>query len=285
MTLRRIHLFESRSAAFRGDSVLQENVIVHATKTDANRDTVVVSISNGSPGAPVTKRTCAYKEVVAPDDARSFIHVVPHCSGVDVREKVAGLQATLSELGLKISTGRVVDFRATEFLRHQAGANTVPLIRPCHFEHGLARWPAKKERKPCAILDVESTRNLLVPRGNYVLVKRFSAKEEKRRVVATAYDPTYIESARVGFENHLNYFHSDGKGFGKKLARGLTAFLNSTIVDMYFRHFSGHTQVNATDLRSLRYPSSTQLENLGAKVGTAVTAQHELDEIVSTEVF
>ena len=40
-------------------------------------------------------------------------------------------------------------------------------------------------------------------------------------------------------------------------------FLNSTAVDDYFRRFSGHTQVNATDLRLLRYPEIKELEQLG----------------------
>jgi len=34
-------------------------------------------------------------------------------------------------------------------------------------------------------------------------------------------------------------------------------------VDDYFRRFSGHTQVNATDLRLLRYPGRRDLEELG----------------------
>ena len=55
----------------------------------------------------------------------------------------------------------------------------------------------------------------------------------------------------MGFENHLNYFHKKGRGIDMPLARGLAAFLNSTLVDAYFRQFNGHTQVNATDLRSL----------------------------------
>jgi len=52
------------------------------------------------------------------------------------------------------------------------------------------------------------------------------------------------------------------------LARGLAAFLNSTVADSYFRQFNGHTQVNATDLRSFRYPSVAQLATIGRQIGT-----------------
>ncbi len=45
-----------------------------------------------------------------------------------------------------------------------------------------------------------------MPRGTYVLVKRFSSKEEARRVVATVCDPEAVPGDKVGFENHLNVF-------------------------------------------------------------------------------
>jgi adenine-specific DNA-methyltransferase len=64
----------------------------------------------------------------------------------------------------------------------------------------------------------------------------------------------------VGFENHLNVIHRNRQGLPVAVARGLVAYLNSQAVDDYFRTFSGHTQVNATDLRRLRYPSLEQLE-------------------------
>jgi adenine-specific DNA-methyltransferase len=64
------------------------------------------------------------------------------------------------------------------------------------------------------------------------------------------------------------------------VAKGLTAFLNSTLVDSYFRQFSGHTQVNATDLRSLRYPAWEKLVALGRRVGASFPAQDELDRLV-----
>ena len=52
-----------------------------------------------------------------------------------------------------------------------------------------------------------------MPNGVYVLVKRFSAKEERRRIVAAVFRPEHNLAgfASVGFENHLNYFHGKGQ--------------------------------------------------------------------------
>ena len=105
-----------------------------------------------------------------------------------------------------------------------------------------------------------------MPAGTYVLVERFTSKEERRRVVASIYNPERIRAPLIGSENHLNYFHLKGHGIPINLAKGLAAFLNSTILDGYFRQFSGHTQVNATDLRALKYPSKESLETLGRKI-------------------
>ena len=85
-------------------------------------------------------------------------------------------------------------------------------------------------------------------------------------MVACIYDSARLTGEAVGFENHLNYFHIRGGGLDEPLARGLAAYLNSTVLDQCFRLFSGHTQVNATDLRTLRYPSRTMLQRLGERV-------------------
>jgi hypothetical protein len=67
----------------------------------------------------------------------------------------------------------------------------------------------------------------------------------------------------LGFENHLNVFHEDKRGLPEEVARGLSVFLNTSAVDEYFRRFNGHTQVNATDLKLLKYPSRAALSSLG----------------------
>ena len=180
-------------------------------------------------------------------------------------------------------TGR--GFCAKEFLRHNPGIDTAPLIYPCHFNGGFVNWPKEKARKPNAIVSNEQTRELLVPAGIYVLVKRFTAKEQRKRIVACICDSHRINAPLVGFENHLNYFHINGQGLPMTLAKGLAAFLNSTMVDVYFRQFNGHTQVNATDLRNLSYPSRADLEGLGRKVGDPGLPQAEVDALVEHELF
>lgn len=285
MSLRRLHVFESRSAAFSRDAVLQENIIVHAVKDAAKPERVIVSSSSGTSGCSVTEREVAYREVVSPDDADQFIHLAEGEVQDSARAIMARLSASLPELGLSVSTGRVVDFRAKEFLRQQPERDTAPLIYPCHFNGGFVHWPKEKARKPNAIVSNEQTRELLVPAGVYVLVKRFTAKEERKRIVACIYDSHQSHAPLVGFENHLNYFHVNGQGLAMNLAKGLAAFLNSTVVDVYFRQFNGHTQVNATDLRSLNYPTKAELENLGRRIADPRMQQAELDALIEEELF
>ena len=285
MSLRHLHVFESRSAAFSGDNVVQENVIVHAVKGDTPPARVIISSSSGEPDGSVMQRQVAYRDVVSPADPEQFIRLRVDDGHERATLAMSRLPMTLAELGLSVSTGRVVDFRAEPYLRQHPASNTVPLIHPCHFGRGFVRWPKDGSRKPNAIVNDERTRDLLVPEGVYVLVKRFSAKEERRRLVACIYDPDRVRAPLVGFENHLNYFHVRGHGMPMTQAKGLAAFLNSTVVDTYFREFSGHTQVNATDLRTLNYPTKAVLERLGRRVDDTGMPQYALDDLVAQELL
>lgn len=285
MSLRRLHIFQSRSKTFREAQVLQENIILHAVKSTKKPASVVLSTDDVGGGASATQRQRTYAEVVSPRDPESFIHFVTSDSQESSRRRMKKLQSPLENLGIEVSTGRVVDFRARDLLAQDASKDTFPLIYPCHFNGGFINWPKQHCRKPNAISTDALQRDLLVPSGIYVLVKRFSTKEEKKRVVACIYDGRKHVASWVGFENHLNYFHQGGNGLTLKMAKGLTAFLNSTVVDQYFRQFNGHTQVNATDLRNIKYPSRANLEALGSKIGTKFPAQEELDALVEKELF
>ena len=284
MTIRRLHLFDSRTQAFQDDAVLQETVILHTVKDLAHSAPVIIT-SNSQPNEPILSTTVPYDEVIYPDDPQAFIHIVTDDVGRQIAERMTQLHAALDDLGLRVSTGRVVDFRARRLLRMQPESGTAPLIWPTHLRHGHVHWPNGAHKKPEALLMTEESRPLLVPNACYILVKRFSAKEERRRVVAVVYRPEDVPGSLIGFENHLNYIHQHGSGVDPILAHGLTAFLNSTLVDTFFRQFNGHTQVNASDLRALRYPTREQLAALGEMVRDTVPEQAELDRLIEEVVF
>ena len=285
MAYERLHLYESRSRAFSDDDVLQENVILAASKTKHTPAVVVITSGSDPADLQPSYREVSYDDLIRPDDPGMVIHIVPDEANYRIAARVTSLPATLGNLGLTASTGRVVDFRATEYLRADSAETTVPLIYPGHLRAGGVRWPMTSGRKANALLRAPASEDLLVPEGLYLLTKRFSAKEEKRRIVAALYDPAEVATGPVGFENHLNYFHCNGSGLDRELALGLRAYLNSTLVDLYFRQFSGHTQVNAGDLRRLRYPSADQLRRLAGRLGHVDLSQEELDAVIDEELF
>jgi adenine-specific DNA-methyltransferase len=281
MAFDRIHVFESRSAAFQEDDVLQENVIFRAVKSDRKARKVVISTSQGRHDLNLVETEMSPADVVVPGDADQVIRIVSDPHGRRIAHRLCSLGATLDDLQVEVSTGRVVDFRVRESLvknraDHEGKAEFAPLFYPTHLENGGIVWP-KCGKKPNYLKVSNSTRALLVPRGNYVLVKRFSAKEERRRLTAAVCRSNDFCADSAGFENHLNFIHRKGKGLPVRLAAGLAAYLNSTLVDTYFRQFSGHTQVNATDLRSLPYPPSAALEEIGEHVGRNVADLEQID--------
>lgn len=284
LEIRKLHVFDCRDAAFRKDAVLQENVVFHAVKGSSQPATIIVSSSSGENGGPVISNEVPFTEIVLPTDRHRFIHIPTGTVHASAKAKLANLPANLEQLGLTVSTGRVVDFRSKSALRANPAPGTAPLFYPCHFNGGTVHWPKLTARKPNAIVENDETRPLLVPAGIYLLTKRFTSKEERRRVVACMVEPSEIDAKWFGFENHLNYFHSSGRGLKKDIARGLFAFLNSTVVDQYFRCFSGHTQVNATDLRKLTYPDRPTLEAMGRELINLASPQEELDDLVESHL-
>ncbi|MBI4026998.1 MAG: Eco57I restriction-modification methylase domain-containing protein [Verrucomicrobia bacterium] len=284
MAIKSLHVFESRKSAFHEADVLQENVIIHAVKTRIKPQTVTIFTSGGQSGDMVAYHETRYERMVLPDDGQRFIRIVENGIDDEIQQRIQCLPTRLSNLGLSASTGRVVDFRATDLLHAESNDKTAPLLYPQHLQQSRIQWPNPKA-KFNALTVVEDHRDLFVPNDTYVLVKRFTAKEERRRVVAAVHFKGDTLTELLGIENHLNYIHCGGMGLDANLARGLAAYLNSTLLDRYFRLFSGHTQVNATDLYSLPLPTREQLEALGQETGDSLTVQQQIDHLVERIVF
>jgi adenine-specific DNA-methyltransferase len=266
---------------------LQETVIFTAVKRAARARSVLLTHSAGPPPlgsahleAP---REVPYEAVLRPGDPERILHIpredvswigAPAAGASDLDAK---LPCTLAELGVSVSTGRVVDFRVRPALRGRPGKGTVPLLYPVHLQQGRVQWPLAVFRKPQHLSIRGDTEALLLPLGptdRYVLVKRFSSKEQRRRIVAAQCEPRDLAGAsRIGVENHLNVLSGVHGALNPTLARGLCGFLNSTLLDNAFRQFSGHTQVNASDLRRLRFPDHACLVRLGHTLDDTALAE------------
>ncbi len=262
VAIRHMHLFESRSKAFKDDAVLQENVIIRLER-GGQQGPVTVSTSTDDTFSDLVSHQHPFGRIVFTDDPERFIHV-PTSPEKNTIELSRAVRYTLADLGIKVSTGPVVDFRLKDHLRDIPGPTTVPLLYPGHFTNGGTTWPIEDMKKPNAIERNADTEKWLYPSGYYCVVRRFSSKEETRRVVASVVEPGVFGDVPVlGFENHLNVFHDNRHGMPQTLAHGLAVFLNTTAVDEAFRRFNGHTQVNATDLKLLKYPNRDLLTQLG----------------------
>ena len=279
MSLRHIHVYTSRNKAFGDDGVLQENIILSAQKSRKRSDICITS-SDSPLDRDISIQTLKHRELVNTSDRNLVIHLLRNDNERDISRFVNALKCNLHDLNINVSTGRVVDFRARQLLRKPNDVGSVPLLLPSNLVNGYIQWPIARSRKLSAIDYEGSKLKLLVPTDNYVLVKRFSSKEQKRRITAAVLEPQHFESGFVGIENHLNYFHKNGAGLAPDLAKGLAVYLNSSVVDQYFRLFSGHTQVNATDLENLKYPEASSLEAMGARIENGFPDQRQLDQIM-----
>lgn len=280
--LRHIHLFDSRNKAFKDDKVLQENIIIRLER-GGQQKSVTITISTDDTFSDLTSNKHPFDRIVFPDDPERFIHV-PTTTQKSALELASAVRCSLTDIGVKVSTGPVVDFRLKEHLRKMPEPGAVPLIYPGHLSMAGTTWPVLDLKKPNAIMHNDKTRKWLYPNGFYCVVRRFSSKEEKRRVVASVIEPAAFGThSLLGFENHMNLFHEDKHGLPEALARGLAVFLNTTAVDEHFRRFNGHTQVNATDLKLMKYPSRDTLIQLGqwAK-GQAALTQELIDNRFAT---
>jgi len=291
--IQHIHIFDSRSNAFSEDDVLQENIIIHLVKGAEQGDVTITSSpvadfelseeSGSITATDKTTRTVPFEAIVSANDVQKFIHIAANDRDQRIINKLSCFNASLDKLKVQVSTGPVVGFRLKDDLRKNIETGSVPLIYPIHL-NGTVQWP-KDTKKPNAItLTPQSKKWLWANNGNFIIVKRFSSKEEKRRIIATFYDGG-LPFEKIGFDNKLNIFHSNKEGIDREVALGLFVYLNSTLLDKYYRLFGGHTQINATDLKTIRYPSIESLKRLGRNLENIELSQTKIDEILEQEII
>lgn len=152
MKLDKIHIFESRSATFSEDEVLQENIIFHALRSKQKPSTVKITSNSEMALDEISEsRYAPYDEVIEPNDSEQFIHIVTNSLKNSLRVQMNKMPCTLDEIGLEVSTGPVVDFRLKSSLRNHLSDRTVPLLYPESVKVRKVVFPPDNPRKPIAV--------------------------------------------------------------------------------------------------------------------------------------
>ncbi|HLJ17426.1 MAG TPA: Eco57I restriction-modification methylase domain-containing protein [Bryobacteraceae bacterium] len=273
MALDRIHLFESRTDTFR--DVLQESIITHSHRLGRHSTRITVSTSYGRDVVEsLQSRALSAADVMDSSTGDCIIRVPASDEDSAILEAVESWPDRFSDLGLRVSTGPVVTFRAREFLLHGAnGTVGAPLLSTLNVKPFETVWPALHKKHPNAFKVCPASMKLLLPSQNYVLLRRFSAKEERRRLTASCWIGTSQPGPYVALENHLNYIYHATRPLSLDEAYGLAALFNSALLDRYFRSISGNTQVNATELRTMPLPSLKTVAAIGCKIRALTTLQ------------
>lgn len=261
LNINSLHAFESRTEGFEEDAVLQETVIAWASGRAAveHGANIIVTRSQGAGDLGIAGVQALPVERVVGDDEHVMFSL-PR----DSADPFEGWKATLKTYGFEVSTGRVIAFRAAEFVREFAEPSTVPLLWLQHVRQQQILWPVQKKRE--YLRSTAENAWMLVPNAPMVVMRRFSPKEDARRVTCAAY-LGHLPGEAIGLENHLNYVYRRGGHMTPAEARGLAAFFASSAVDAHFRALAGSTQVNATELRKLPLPPLAVIVSIGETIG------------------
>lgn len=279
------HIFASRRDAFGRDDVLQENIILHAVRDNdwaAHSGTLPFTISSSAGIVDLgqaSELTVQLTEVIDCNDISTPFRLPTSLEDEGVLRRVDAWTGSLHAYDLEISTGPVVPFRATKWLAEEATGATVPLLWLNHVRAMDIQWPTDG-RKPQYIVHHPASRVLLLPNANYVILRRFSAKEELRRLTAAPLLASQLPAELIGIENHLNYIYRPGGSLTEDESSGLAALLNSALLDGYFRCINGNTQVSATELRALPLPPLEAITQLGRRVRSESAGLALIDELV-----
>ncbi len=259
--LEHIHLFVSREKIFDNENVLQETIIIKMKKTYVKPDTVSITTSqNNSDFSEITSFQAQYSDVVKGDDC--YVYLISNKDEIEALNTINQWKDTLPSVGLRMKTGLTVDFRNRESLRNVKEEKAVPLFFSQHIQNGKVVFPIGKDHEYI----VTEQKGLLQNNTNYLFVKRFTAKEEQRRLQCGVYlSRKYPEYKQISTQNKINFICGLHE-LSDCIVYGLYVIFNSSLYDLYYRVLNGSTQVNSTEINSMPIPPIKTIESMGKEL-------------------
>ncbi len=279
------HLFNSRrDKIFNGENVWQESIILSGFKRNSKKSAFInISFSNDSKTKKDINNLKVNKELIMDFNKNNYslIRFPASQKEIDILKIFDKWNNSLNNMKMNVSTGPIVSFRNKNFISDFSKGDSYPLFCMKHIKNFKVIFPINVVDKEKGISRKGFNEKRLTKSSNYVIIKRVTSKEQKKRIHCGAFLKDEYDFNMFGLDNHLNYIYKVDGSLTEVEVIGLTAILSSTIVDCYFRTISGNTQVNATDLKNLPLPSHEFIINIGKSLLEKKVDFYEIDKILT----
>jgi len=268
VNLKLIHLFKTRSKTFDRDKVLQELLIIKASKTKNTKITISTSEGLKDIENPITN-SLKLSDILNLKSKDQTLFLPTSKKEIEIISLFKSWKNNLIDFNIQISTGRVVSFRNKKHL-FDIYRNTTVFLAPLYWLQNVKKmqiiWPLFDIKKSQYINITKETERILLPNKNYIFLRRFSTKDDKSRLICSPYFATENKAKFIGVENKLNYIYRIKGELEKEEIFGISTLLNSDIYDTFFRTFNGNVNVSATEIRLMTFPPLKIIKEIGSKI-------------------
>ncbi len=278
LSLEAIHLFVGKQKNLKRAIPLKKNFII-AYKNAPKNSTVAISTSEDN-GRNITKLpSLAYDFIV--DGETGALTLPKSVEDTMIVEHISRLPETLSSLGLKMSTGLIIDSKCEGMIFSEPREGTVPLIRQNAIRNGVIAFPSKISGQYIAPLKTA----LMQKNKNMIIIKRIPAKSDARFINSAIYLAAQMpKESYISTHNKVNFIDTVNRDaeMCPRLVFGIFALLNSTIYDRYLSIVSKSKQINAKEFKELPLPPRNIIESIGVRLmSLRQTSVKACDQIVN----
>lgn len=271
-----IHSFNDRNNFFGTSQVLQELVIIIFQKKHFksinyyNHDSLKMMGKDSKISANVNE------VIVGPEKK---VYNITNLEQLRIANLFRSFGNRFSDIGIKMHTGLTVCFRNKKFLRNKPSENTVPIF----YSQNLKKSGIELNKNQGQYITMEHP-GFLQNNKNYLFIKRFSTKEEKRRIQISFYNAREFSNySKISTDNKLNFVSSKDN----ELLKGVFLVMASTKFDIYYRLLNGNTQVNSSEINEMYFPSKKFIKHLSKNISInniVHLSQQDIDNIFDTNI-
>ena len=278
LSLKKIHLFIGNQKNTKRAIPLKKNFVI--TYENGDRPENIYITTSTDSGKNITELPpLDYGFVV--DEKSGALTLPKSVEDTKIVKYIGGFPETLSSLGLKMSTGLVIDSKCEGLLFTEPIKSSVPVLRCATIKGGRVDFPQPIKRQYIAPVNA----SLIQRNKNLIIIKRIPAKSDERFINSAVYLASQLPAFKyISTHNKINFIDTKDKNseMSARLTYGLFALLNSTIYDRYISIVSKSKQLNSKEMKNLPLPPRHIIEYIGMSIIEArQTTVKVCDQIVN----